>query len=116
MQVVGRYDVRLRLRGGQDDYRDPAQVRIFLDLGQHLAAVFAWEIEVEEDKVRANRLRVAALPAQEGQRLDAVGGDVELVSDLGLFERLDGQPDIAGVVFDEKDVDGLIYLFHAATC
>ena len=46
-----------------------AQVRVVLDLREHLAAVAAGQVEVEQDQVGPRRVGVLALAAQEGQRL-----------------------------------------------
>src|SRR6266852_8459462 len=72
VQVIRLDDVGLGVRRRQHHDRNPSQVGIFLDLGKHLAAVLAGQIEVEEDQVRAHRVDVFALPPQKGDRLDAV--------------------------------------------
>src|SRR5207245_718379 len=72
VQVIGLDNVGLGVRRRQHYDRDPSQVGISLDLGKHLAAVLAGQIEVEEDQVRAHRVDVFALPPQKGDRLDAV--------------------------------------------
>ena len=41
----------------------------------------------------------------ERQRVLAVVDDVELVGDPAVAERLEGEPDVARIVLDEKDVD-----------
>ena len=80
------------------------QVVVGLDLRQHLAAVAAGQVEVEQDEVGAGGVGVLALAAQVGERLAAVAHDVEAVVQV-LLERLPGHQDVAGVVFHQQDVD-----------
>ena len=75
-----------------------------LDLRQHLAAVAAGQVEVEQDQVGPGGVGVLALAAQVGQRLAAVADDVEPVVQV-LLERLAGHQHVAGVVLDQQDVD-----------
>ena len=53
MQVVALGDVLLGLGGGEHDDRDPAQLGVLLDLGEHLVARLPGQVEVEEDQVGA---------------------------------------------------------------
>ena len=88
VQVVGAQDVLLGLRGRQDDHRDRAQIGVRLDRREHLAAVDARQVEVEQDEVGPRRVGVLALVAQERHRLHAVGHHVQGVVDLVVLERL----------------------------
>src|SRR3954451_7463651 len=47
VQLIAAHDVLVGLRGGQYDDRDPAEVRVVLDLGEYLAAVAPGQVEVE---------------------------------------------------------------------
>ncbi len=63
MQVVGRDHVLFRIRGREDDDGDPSQVRVTLDVGQHLATIPPRQVEVEEHEVRGRRVGESALLA-----------------------------------------------------
>src|SRR4051794_25032631 len=56
VQLVGAQHVLLELGGGEDDHGDLLQPLVRLDLGQHLAAVLARQVEVEQDQVGARRV------------------------------------------------------------
>jgi hypothetical protein len=101
-EVVGGHDVGLVLRGRQDDHRDAAQHWVGAQVGEHLAAVLAGHVEVEQDDVR--RLRAGAAQVLE-QRL-AVGHAAQLRPARGLGERLGGELAVVLVVVGEQD-DGL---------
>ena len=75
-------------------------------------AVLAGEVEVEQHEVGARRVGVLALAAQELERLDAVGDDVQRVVDLVVLERLADEDHVAGVVLDEQDLDDVQVLVH----
>ena len=53
-----------------------------------------------------------ALAAQELERLDAVGDDVERVVDLVVLEGLADEDHVAGVVLHEQDLDDVQALVH----
>ncbi len=82
------------------------QLRVVLDLGQHLAAVLARQVEVEQHEVGPRGGGVLVLAAQEPQRRLAVAHDVQLVCHLDLAHGLTGQAHVAGRVLDEEDADG----------
>ena len=48
---------------------------------------------------------VAPLASQERHGLHAVSGDVQMDGGIGVAESLLRQPDIAGTVFDQENVD-----------
>ena len=58
LELVALDDVRLRLRGGQDDRRNRLQALVLLDVRQHLAAVHLGQVEVQQDEIRARRVGV----------------------------------------------------------
>src|SRR5262249_52990945 len=105
VQVVAADDVLLGVRGGQNDDGDTLQLRVRLDLGQHFMPGLSWQIEVEQDEVRARRLGEVSFAAQEAQGSLAVSDDTELVLHLVLGERLTSDQDVARVVFDEQYLD-----------
>ena len=107
VQRVAAQDVLLGLRRGQDDHRDDLEHRIGLDLGEHLQAVQARQVEVEQDQARAGRVGVVAGPAQELQRLLAVGHHVQHVAQLVVLERFPGHQDVPRVVLDQQHIHRL---------
>jgi hypothetical protein len=88
---------------------------VVLDLGQHLAAVLAGQVEVEQDEVRARRALVLALAAQELDRLHAVGDDAQRVVDLVVLEGLADEDDVPRIVLHEQDLDDVEVLVHCLT-
>src|SRR5690242_2544426 len=50
MQLVAAHDVLVGCRGGQHHNRDPSQVFVLLDLGEHLASIAPRQVEVEQDQ------------------------------------------------------------------
>ena len=81
------------------------ELRVGLQLLEHLAAVLAREVEVEQHELRARRGLVDALPAQEGHRLLAVADDVQVGREPAALEHLAGEPHVGGVVLDQQDLD-----------
>jgi len=65
MQIIRLYQVTLSLRGGKDNDRDALEIRVGFDFGQHLAAVFARQVQVQQDDNRCWRDRKAAFSVQE---------------------------------------------------
>jgi len=106
-------DVPLGAGGGEHDHGDPAQLGIVLELRQQLAAVHAREIQVQQDQVWPRRALVRRLAAQHRERLLAVPRDLQPVGGGAGLERLAHQPDIAGVVFHDEDVE-VFPMSHAA--
>ena len=75
----------------------------FLQDGQ---AVFAWQLEVEQDEHRQISSvtgRVLAKTVQEVERLDAVFRPNDFVGESVLAQRANCKGGIVSVVFDEKD-------------
>src|SRR5689334_12569775 len=69
VQLVPAQDGLVGRRGGEHHHRDAAEVVVVLDLGEHLPAVAARQVEVEQDQIGAYGVRVLPLAAQVGQRL-----------------------------------------------
>jgi hypothetical protein len=63
VQLVGAHDVLLPPGRGKHHDRDPPERVVALDLGQHLAAVLAREVEVEQDQAGARRRGEGRLPS-----------------------------------------------------
>src|SRR5947207_1377965 len=112
VQVVGAQHVFFRLRGGEHHHGNALQRLVGLDVLQHLAAVLLRQVEVEQDDVRARRVRVLAAAVEKLHRLDAVLAPVELVVDLAFLQRLARQALVAGVVFHQQDLDGRTAVGH----
>src|SRR4029078_11578249 len=91
------------------------EVLVGLDLLEHLAAVLAREVEVQQYEVRPRGALVPVAAVEEVERLHAVGHDVQRVVDLVELEPLLDQDDVAGVVLDEQDVDDRQVLNHGET-
>src|SRR5688572_10053507 len=114
MQVVAAQHVLLGLRCGEHHHRDAPEAVVGLDLLQHLASVLARQVEVEQDDLGARRGGVLALAPQEGHRLHAVPGPVQVAVDLAFLQRLARQPLVTRVVLDQQDVDRLVVSHHLA--
>src|SRR5713226_1198098 len=116
VEVVSAGDVCLCLGGGQDDDGNPTEIHVPLDLRQDFAAVLARHVEVEQDEIGPGGAGERILSPEVGERLDAVGHDVQPVADLRLRQRLLHEPRVASIVLNEEDVDGLSNDLHAASC
>ena len=85
---------------------------------RHLPPVPAGQVQVEEDEVGHGHVGMLSLPPQEGHRLLAIPGDVQVVADLAARQPLPGQIDVPGIVFHQQDLDGSPQLYscsHRAT-
>ena len=80
MQPVAAQDVLFGLGGGQHDHGNDEQLWVPLQLGEHLKAGHAREVDVEQDQSRARRVGERAGPAHELERLLAVGYHVQGVA------------------------------------
>jgi DNA-binding IclR family transcriptional regulator len=105
VQLVAAQDVLLGLRRGEHDDRDDRELRITLQLGQHLDAGKPGQVDVEQDQPRPRSISELTGPAHEVQRLLAVGHHVQRVADLVELEGLPGHEDVARVVLDQEHVD-----------
>ena len=75
-------------RAGVGRAWDRPQAGVGLDLLEHLAAVLAREIEVEQHQVGPRGVDMPVLPMQEVDRLDSVGRDVQFAP-RGVDDRRD---------------------------
>ena len=82
------------------------QILILLDLGQHLAAVHSRQVEVQQDEIRAGRVDVA--PSRFRNAMASTPSEATCRSDgrVGVAEGFLRQPDIAGTVFDQENLNG----------
>ena len=100
---VAGLDVLLRRRGGEHDHGDASRARASARISvEHLDAVLAREVEVEQHEVRPLRVREPRLPAQERERLLAVADGREPDGRPGLAQRLERQADVGLVVLHEQ--------------
>lgn len=104
VEVVRAEDVAVRLRGGEHDDRDMAQLGVLLDLGEDLAAVLAREIEVEKDQIDLGDFRMGAPAPHEVHGLDAVAREVDVHADAGAVERLLRHARVPLVVLDVQEL------------
>jgi hypothetical protein len=77
-----------------------------LDLGQHVEAAAARQVEVQQDQPG---LGFAPLPGGRCRRARAPSPSPQTTSSLAILpwrEGLPGEPHVAGVVLDEEDLDG----------
>ena len=72
---------------------------------EHLAAVLARQVEVEQHELRPRGLCVEPLAAQEGERLLAVADDVQVGRQPAALEHLACEPRVGRVVLDQQDLD-----------
>jgi len=107
VQVVAPDDVLIRRGRGQHDDRDPLERRALLDLGQYLTAIHDRQIEIQQDQAGARRIDVRTTLEQEIHRFLAIGHHVQLVLEFALLDRLPRQADVARIVFDQQDMDGV---------
>ncbi len=83
------------------------ELRVLLQLGEHLKAADARQVDVEQDQPRPRRVGEGAGPAHELQGLLAVGHHVQRVAHLVELEGLPGHEDVPLVVLHQEHVDGL---------
>ena len=60
------------------------QPLVGLDLREHLLTVLTGQVQVEEDEVGHGHVGMLLRPPQEGHRLLAIPGDVQVVAELAV--------------------------------
>src|SRR5437588_11898654 len=65
VETVSLVQILFSVGGGKHHHRDSAQIRIGLDLLEHLTPVLPGKIEIEQTEIRAGRVGVLAAPCQE---------------------------------------------------
>src|SRR5690606_25166444 len=76
---------------------------IRLELLEDLTPILLREIQVEQDHVRAGRIRVGTFAAKIREGLDAIRRNVEVVLHLSLAQSLAGQAHVTGVVLNQQN-------------
>ena len=76
-------------------------------LVEQVPAVETGQVQVQQDEVGRGGARIPALAPQVGQRGTAVADHDEVVAQLVVRERLTGEHDVAGVVLDQQNPDGM---------
>ena len=88
--------------------RNGAQVGIGFQFRQHLPAVLARQIQVQQDQVGPRGAGVRIPPVQEFHRLDAVFHMAEIARNPPRLQGFDGEVRIARTVLDEENLDGSV--------
>ena len=86
---------------------NPPEVGILFDLGEDLAAVHPGHMQVQQNEIGSGGVRVRTFAAQKGHRLDAVFQMRDAVPDPAIAQSIDGQIGVVGIIFDQKDLNGL---------
>src|ERR1017187_5236680 len=106
-EVIARHEVSLLARRGQDDDGDHFRPLVRLDAPEHLEPVHLRELEVEEDDSGERRPGAGGISPFSEEKLEGLGSvadDMNVVRDVGLLQRAQGQLGVVGVVLDEQDV------------
>jgi len=101
VEVVNALDVVLRVGCSQDHHGYLPQALVGLDLGQKFPAVFAGEVEVEQDQVGTRSIVETLLAAEKGEGFLAVRRHVQRVGQFAVPHGFPHEPDIPGVVIHQ---------------
>ena len=93
-------------RGGQDQHGDRLEPFVGAELAQHLPTVFLGQLHVQQDHVRLGRLGKYTFPAQKAEGLLAVANQAHPAADVLMFQRLDCDPCVVEIIFDQQDLGG----------
>lgn len=88
VEVIGLREVLFRVGCGQHHHRDAAQIRVAFYLLKNLAAAFAGQIQIEQDKVRPDGIFVGTAPLEEIHSFDAVMNHTQIVNYATFFQSL----------------------------
>jgi len=91
LQVVALGHILIRVRGRQDNNWDSFEFVVGFDFGQRFSTVFARHVEIEQDQFRSWSVGELSFPSQKTHGLDTILGNVKLVVDLPVGQRLPGQ-------------------------
>lgn len=112
--AVARNPVALLVSRGQDDHRQQSRAFVCAQPLEHLEASYARQVEVEHHH-RWQRLPGTesefAFGEQEIQRLLTIAHDVDMVGQMHLAQRAQGQHLVLRIIFDEQYGSG----FHASS-
>jgi hypothetical protein len=75
-------------------------------VSQDLTAIHLWEVQIQQNEIRARSMDVDPLVTQESHGLHAVDDHVQLDGLVGSAKGFLRQPDIAGTVFDQENLYG----------
>src|ERR1700722_591392 len=92
-------------RGGQDNNRDVAQIRIGLELFKQLVAVVFRQVQVEQDQIRPWRMLMITALVKVIKTFLSVACNTQSVVNLVMFEGFPSDEDVSGIVFDKQDLD-----------
>ena len=79
----------------------------FFIFGQNFSPVHFWEIQIQQNEVGPWGVPIRTFLPKKGHRFDAIIYDVQRERVCWRTKRLLRQSDIAGVVFDQKNVHWL---------
>src|ERR1700685_56296 len=65
LELIAFRNIHLRVGSSQDDGRNRFQTFVLLNARQNLAAVHFWEVQIQEDKIRARGINVDPLALQK---------------------------------------------------
>ena len=99
---------------GEDDDRKVPQARILSDGHEHISPVQLWEIEIEENQIRARSVLVRGLAAEERQCFDPVPDGQDAVLEFRTLEPPQRELDVSLVVFNQENGDERRVAGHAA--
>ena len=100
---VAANDVLVLFRGGEDHDGQVTGALLGADAAEDLVAVDTRQVEVEEDEARARGGLRLPCAVQVFQRLHAVVGHHDLIEDVALLQRAEGEELVVLVVFHEQD-------------
>jgi hypothetical protein len=111
---IGRRDVDLRARRGEDHHWHGTELGVALDAPQHVDAVDPRQVDVEDHDVGPRDVAVD-YPGQHAQRVVAVLGPHHLAGGAGLVERDAEELGVGDAVLDEEDACSATTLVHRPT-
>jgi len=106
VQIVAFKDVLFITGSGQHHHWNPSEVFIMLDFFQHFTPVFSGEVQIEQNNIRAGRILIRWLAAQESQRFYPIVNDIQGIVEFHVSKRFNREADVAGIIFDQQ------YFYH----
>src|ERR1700722_17168053 len=76
----------------------------------------SWQIQVQQDEIRAGSVRVFPFTFEEGNSFHAVGSHMQNDGFIGSAKGFLGQPDITGIVFDQQERFDSLFGHPACLC
>jgi hypothetical protein len=93
----------VRVRQHHDWYI--AQTGIAPEFGEHLSSVLLGEIEIQKNQHWTRASVVRGFPAKKRQCLLTVASDVKASGRFHFVEGLANEPDLSGMIFDQKNIE-----------